>query len=235
MEKKIVVIAEHHLGKIVPATHEAISFALELNRLIGIEPVVIVLGKSVKTMAETLAKATGLYVVGIEGRQLDLYNAEQYKFALKDTLEDIDPEYICLTHTAMGLDLAPGLAGRLNASCITAIEGTNTKGDKVSFVRSIFGGKIQATIVPALKRTVITILPGAWKAQGIRPETIGHVYIKSAPPGVSTSRTFSVKESEEERLNLDDADVIVAAGRGIGTEENLRLVKTLPKFLTNQP
>ncbi len=230
MKKQIAIIAEHHKESVVSATFEAVSFALELSNLTEAKPVIIVLGKSIKEMAENLSKKTGLDVVGIEGGPLEFYNAEQYKFTLKYYLESIDPEYICMTHTAMGLDLAPGLATRLDASCITAVEGIKSQDGKISFLRSMFGGKLRAEIMPKLKKSVITILPGAWKAQELDPMENGHVDIKAAPSSISTSRTITVKEAEEETLNLDDAEVIVAAGRGIGNEENLHLVKDLAKI-----
>ena len=230
MKERILVIAEHHKGHIVPTTYEAITFALELNSLARAKVLVMILGKSVNGMANMLAETTGLDVLGLEGDHLEFYNAEQYKHAIEHAIGNINPLYICMTHTAMGLDLAPGLAVRLNASCITAVEGIKPNGGKLSFVRSMYGGKIQAEIIPELKKSIITLLPGAWKARERYPDKKGSVQIKDVHRGVSISRTFSVKESEEESLNLDDADVIVAAGRGIGTEENLHLVKDLAKI-----
>ncbi|RLB17831.1 MAG: hypothetical protein DRG82_05470 [Deltaproteobacteria bacterium] len=230
MKSQIVVIAEHTGGVIQPVTYEVVSFAVELGKMIDRKTQVVIFGKSIRTSAQQIAEKTGLPVIGIENEYLDLYNGEVFKAAALKALETVDFGYICLPHTATGFDLAPRLAFFLHASCITSVEKVRAGNGDIRFVRPLFNGKLQAELAPATHRSVLTILPGAWPPVEIHPEAKGSVDIVTTDLVPGASRTIASKESEKGTLNLDDAEVIISAGRGIRDPENLHLLKKLAKI-----
>ena len=101
-KKQIVVIAEHRQGNMTPVTGETLSLARELGSLLDLETIIIILGKSMENQASQIAGMTGMDVIGIEGEGVELYNCEAYLAALTGSLEELDPHYILLPHTAMG-------------------------------------------------------------------------------------------------------------------------------------
>ncbi len=230
MKARIAVIAEHSGNGILSVTYESLSFAMELGKQLDLSLLVVILGKQVGTMAKQLAERTGSSVMGIEGEQLDFYNAEAYKSAALEVLETFDPQYICMPHTATGFDLAPRLAAHLNASCITSVEKVCAREGNIRFIRSMFNGKLQAEMSPATAKAVLTILPGAWPPLEIRPKSKGSVHIVTTDFVPVASQTLEIKEPKKGTLNLGDADVIVSAGRGIRNPGNLLLLEELAEI-----
>lgn len=224
---RISVIAERAGAAVHPVTSETLSFALEVGAHLDGGVHAFVLGKRVGDMARTLSETGGIDVTGIEAEQLALYNGETYRAALVEVLETAGPALICLPHTAFGFDLAPRLAASLQAACITAVEEVRFSNGAIRFVRAMFNGKLQAEVASDREKTVVTIMPGAWPGAHNRPCSRGRVCIMATDVFPTASRTLEIRESAEERLNLGDADVIVAAGRGIRNPGNLRLMEDL--------
>ncbi len=227
MNDTIVVIAQHSQGAADPVTYEAIACAMELcggdNSCIR----VIVPGKQTADIAEKIAGTTGADVTAVEGKGLKLYNAEAYIKVLEGFLKDIKPLYIVLPHTSTGYDLAPALAVKLKASCITAVEKINHADGKHTFIRPLFNGRLYAEVVPETESTVITVQPGAWHKAVGSPDKKGRVNVITADAGSTKTRTISIKHSEYESAALSQSDVIISAGRGIGKKENLSLIREL--------
>jgi electron transfer flavoprotein alpha subunit len=142
MEQSIYIIAEYNQGHISQETLELVSFAGELAP--GIQPTIMLLGKDIIKAAGELAEKTGCNIIAILGDSLELYNALAYHKAILDLLIARVPTWVCLSHTSMGYDLAPGLALGLNAACITAVEAIHGR----SFSRSIYSGKFVMDISP---------------------------------------------------------------------------------------
>lgn len=230
MKAQIVVIAEQRQGSITPETLETVSFAVDLGTVTKMRVGIIIPGSPVKTMAETLAKASGMDVIGIDGKDLELYNGEAYKKAFSELLEEIAPSYVCLPHTAMGYDIAPALALRLGASCITAIEKISKKGDHATFCRSQWGGKVMAEMEPSTERSILTVLPGAWPAFGGKPDRQGTVKVIDTDSEIRNSKTIKLRASERTEFDLSKAETILSAGKGLGREENISLIYSLSKI-----
>ncbi|HDZ90188.1 MAG TPA: electron transfer flavoprotein subunit alpha/FixB family protein [Deltaproteobacteria bacterium] len=229
VKARIFVIMEHRQGHIPQAAHEALSFALDLGARQDLGVMAMIPGNRVETPARELARTAGVDVTGVKGEHLEPYNGEVWKGAVAEVLEDEDPLYICMSHTATGFDLAPRLAYFLKASCITSVVGVRITGDKVSFIRPMFNNKLHGEITPAMKKTVLTVLPGSGPDSLSGPASKGHVRIVRAGHAPSLSKTLKLKASQKTGLNLGDADLIVSAGRGLGGPENLHLLEELVK------
>jgi len=227
MERKVLIIAEHREGRLTPAALETVSCALEIGSMLGTAPLIYMAGKEIEALAQETAERTGLSVTALEGEGFHLYNGEAYRAALADILIEQGPAFICIPHSAMGYDLAPALAVRLNASCITAVEAIVAEEETLSFTRSQWGGKVTARMAPLTDTVVLTVLPGAWHPQPEGRRTPGPVQILSNPLKAERSRTTGIRESGHSGFNLQEAEVIVSAGKGLGSEENLHLLHEL--------
>ncbi len=228
MNKEIILIAEHQQGKIDPASYELIAMAMEMRRSHSYPISLIILGKDIRDMSESIAKETGLDVTGIEASGLELYNAEAYISILQDFLSQRNAKYILIPHSAAGFDYAPALAAKIGASCITGVEGCSHEDDGINFIRSIFNGKLKVNITPDTETSVITILPGAFKTPDFNKKRSSFNYeIINSGFSPQRSKTHGIIQTTDDDYPLADADVIVSAGRGIGKEENLELIRHL--------
>ena len=226
INSEIIVVAEHLQGRVKPETYEVISFARELQRFRPSSISVIIIGSDTGGMAEEISQNAGVNVIGVDGKKLEQYNAEAYISILKELLYGSAARYICIPHSSMGFDYAPVLAVKMQASCITGVEKCSFERDNVSFTRSIFNGKINIEVEPASRTAVLTILPGAFSIPYFNNNT-GSVRILNSTFSPQKSRSLKIIPSSEDNLTLTEADVIVSAGRGIGNEETISLIRRL--------
>lgn len=223
----IVVIAEHFQGEIRPITYELVHFAEKLGQFRSVPIKILVLGEKVEALAKSLAETTGKDVLGIRSPQLAQYNGQVYKSVLHDILGEHPPAYVCISHSSRGSDFAPGLAMRLKAACITGVSALSVQEDRVCFSRDVYGGKINADMVSYTETTVLTVQPGSYGPAPDKDQPGGKVYLKSMAVAPQVSATRSTTPFQTSDLDLSAARVIVSAGRGIGEEENLQLIRNL--------
>jgi electron transfer flavoprotein alpha subunit len=178
-------------------------------------------------LADELAEKTGFEVIGANARTIASGSAEAYRHLLRSLALPHPPPFLFLPHTPMGWDLAPGLAVDLGASSLSAVHGIAAGPDLV-FLRRMLNGKLVQEVRPIQGRpAVVTVVPGAeppyvsntkrqgkariceWEEVTTRTELIGHL---EPPPG---------------SVLLRDAEVIVAAGRGVGDAEHLKCIYEL--------
>lgn len=224
----IVVIAEHADGKVRPVTYELAAFASRLkNAIPSFEIEIVVMGDAVEELSRTIAGRTGIDVLAVSIPGAACYSAEIYTSVLTKVLKDLRPAYVCTAHSARGLDFAPGLAVRLGAACITGVESMTVSDGTVRFRRSICGGKIVADMRADSPTTVLCVLPGAYSLSMEDAGKPGSVRIQTMP--FTSSKTFplGVLRKWTDTSAVSEADVVVAAGRGIGDKERLELIYRL--------
>jgi len=231
MNDEIIVIAELSDGRVLSVTYEVIAFARAIAAGGSGRVRIVAPGREVQAAARGLADETGMDVLALEDDALELYNTEVWMTALAPWLAVQKPRYICIPHTSRGCDFAPGLAVRLGAACVTAAEGFQQQNGVVSFVRSIFNGKIRMHITPQTDMAVLTVLPGVFAAQEASRKgscsSPGHVQFLRIPDHPQRIRAMGMSPVATQDLDLMLADVIVSAGRGIGAEENLEWIRRL--------
>ncbi len=225
MSGKIIVIAEQFDGKIKPVSLELAGFGKEISQTTGGELIGVALGFPALALAREFARASGLKVIGLEHPNLETYNADSFVQALSKFIPGQNPDYILIPHTAIGWDFAPRLAAALNGSCLSVITGLKMDG-RLRFLRPICSGKLMAEVEPAPDTVaVITVNPGA--ARAIKPDAPGQAEFVKMDLAETATKNLGYTEAKRGALDLTKAEVIVAAGRGLGKVENLELVKTL--------
>ena len=227
MQGPIVIIVEHARGEIRPSAYELMTLAGKIRETTGAETRAVMLGKEIQGAAERYSTACAVPVTAVSDARLRDYNAELYTMVLVDILCGMKPSYVCVSHSSQGSDFAPGLALRLSAACISSVEGMHDGENGLRFYRSIFGGKMRAEIKPAKATTMLTLQPGSFKphAAGAEAEARVHAYDVTIPDPAFGS--LVIKTAPSEGIDLSEAKVLVAAGRGINAEENLDLLQQL--------
>lgn len=223
-EQSIVILIEREDGRISSLSHELASLAFSLNELTSLDIKAVIPGENADDAAKQFAEDTGIDTIAVISPDLSSYNCDAYKAALEEILPKLRPAFVCISHTSRGADLAPGLAVRLKAACLTGVEKTGKKENAVTFSRMIAGDKLTAEMVSATETTVLTAVPGSFKADPGRTFTGGSFVTReiSLPPLRIKNR--GVTKTTSDTSSLSEAKVIVSAGRGIGKEENLDIV-----------
>jgi len=220
MNAKTYLVAEMVNRRVTRETFEALACA----RLLAPDaPEIILPGSCPEPAAGELAATTGLQVRAVAAEELETYHPEHFRDAIAALVAGQETFRLVLPHTAMGWDLAPRLAIRLGASCITAVEGI----DDGCLVRSILGGKVQRLFRMTEQRLVLTVLPGAFAPEerpAIRPGKSERVAIDLSPSRILALGSLEAEPADD---TLAEAPVVVAVGRGLGKGENIDLARQL--------
>ena len=227
MEKTILVIAEHARGELKPITWEIIHFAHQIQTFNKAPIRAIILGEKVEDLGKEMVQKTGLDVAAIHIPGLALFNGEAYATILQEVISPEQPVMIIAGHTSQGWDFAPRLAVRLNTSCITGVTGLRFHQDRICFQRPVHGGKVMAETISLTDRTIVTVQPGVFRESETTLPGKGSLQMLTRTLPISGSEVIGIRPAAEEDAGVTEAEVIVAAGRGIGKQENLTFIHRL--------
>lgn len=213
---------------------ELLSFA---GRLASLEPApvrVVIAGESIGEEADRLALA-GHDVTVFEDVRFRFPNPDLLARCIGSIIEGDSPHFICFQHTMRGCQTAATLSARTGASCITAVESFLVADSGPVFTRALFNGKINIDLSPGNGPAMLTVLPGAFpvpETDGV-PRKHGAIRRMKSDDIDSSYKPVSIIDSSAGAVRLEDADVIVSAGQGIGGKENLDLVHAIARIFPN--
>ncbi len=234
--KGILVYVEHYDGKIHPVTFELIGKALELSKKNN-EPVCCVfIGDGVEAEAERLFDYGASDVYVYDYPQLKHFCVGTYANAMTDCINKLKPNVVLIGATPVGRSLAPRVATRfktgLTADC-TYLE-MRDNGDLVQ-IRPAFGGNIMAQILtkshrPQFATVRYKVMEAAKSSSSNDPS---HKIIKCSLPQEQLSSRINILDVSQKVLkkSIVDADVLVVAGRGVRTKEDLHMLQRLADSL----
>ncbi|MBN2157961.1 MAG: electron transfer flavoprotein subunit alpha/FixB family protein [Spirochaetes bacterium] len=225
----VLVIIDTIENRPSAGSFEILTFAEKLAAVAGLPVRVVIAGQEIASLAEDAARY-GFDVTGIEHESFRYPNPDFTGRAVLGLMKEYSARYVCLPHTMRGCQTAAFLAASADTHYITAVESFAEKNDEMSFRRALFNGKVYLELSPG-EASVFTVQGGSYKAPDSR-DTPGTVEVR-ALSGTPRYRPTGVRESEEESVRLEESDVIISAGRGIGSRENLELIKTIAKVFPN--
>lgn len=222
--KKILIIGEQTDGKLKASTLDL----AEAGRTLADKDdhlVLALIGDNLDAICEEAATKTGLDVLYLRVPGLDHDNGEIYKTLIQSRLMTLSISHIIAAHSSLGAEYAPGLAVRLSAACITAVNGIERDDHgQALFSRGICGGNLNTVIRALAPRTVVTIQAGSFPARS-HPGRRGRVIHEIHDVHARATRVIGIEQSRAGSSGLGQANVIVSAGRGIGQKENLEAIR----------
>jgi electron transfer flavoprotein alpha subunit len=228
MSDGILVFAEHRGGAFNKTSFEAIAAAQQLGRELGQAVVAVVLGTGPQIAQEVVAYNLSK-VVSAENEKLAEYTPDAYTDAMERVVRTLDPKYVVMPHTYLVRDFAPKLAARFGREVISDCIRVKVADGAATFSRRIFLGKIDADVIPGGEPPIFaTFQSGAYRADQAEKGG-GAPPVESMPVEVGQVRMQPEAPFQEvkQAVDLSKADVIVAVGRGIKSQENLALAQAL--------
>lgn len=232
----VLVYVEQRDGQIQKVSLELISKGREIADELGCKLKGAVLCKSLKTPAEELVHLGCDEVIMVCDDALELYRTETYTKALTAVIESHKPEIVLVGATTIGRDLAPRVSSRLNtgltADC-TSLE-VDLEARNLLMTRPAFGGNIMATIIcPDHRPQMSTVRPGVMVMREYDPSRSGEVV--SFDAGLTESdvnvEILEVVHEEKKKANIEDANILISGGRGVGHPDNMRNLEVLAEKL----
>ncbi len=230
-------IAEAHEGKLRTVSFELLARGRKLADDLGQELVSVVISGRVeeKELQKLIARGADRVLVAMD-EWLDSFIVETYSNILCDLIEDRKPEIVLAAATFNGRTLLPHAAMRLHvgltADCTGLAIDPQTR--DLLQTRPAIGGNILATIKsPNHRPQMATVRPKSTRPlekDKDRAGEIEHVPFKAAWVDTRVKR-LAVREDNAQDVNIQEADVVVAGGRGMKKAENFKLLHTLATHL----
>ena len=231
----IAVVADFKGNRISTATYELLGKARELSQVTSHPVQVVVVGSDISEQAEALRHyADEVYVY--DYIELKDFIPQTYSAVICSFIENYRPSTVLVTATSSGRSLAPRVAAAfktgLTADCTKLTIKPDT--DLVQ-IRPAFGGNIMAEIITANTRPQLcTVRAGIFEIPE-PSETKGKIYLQKIPQQLlSTECRILQLQKKPEYIDIADAQVIVAAGRGIKNIAGLTMIEELAKLLNAQ-
>ncbi|WP_226680286.1 electron transfer flavoprotein subunit alpha/FixB family protein [Sutcliffiella horikoshii] len=229
MARKVLTLAEVRDSALRNVSFEAIAAGKTVAE--GGEVVSVLVGEGVGSLAQELIAYGADRVVTIEHANLKTYTSDGYSQALMAVIESENPEGIIFGHTALGKDLSPKLASKLNSGLISDATEVEEVGGNLVFTRPIYSGK-------AFEKKIVT--DGVIFAT-VRPNNIASLEKDESRSGDVSSLDVDVKDlrtiikevvrKATEGVDLSEAKVVVAGGRGVKSEDGFEPLKELADVL----
>jgi len=230
------VFAEQRWGNIASVVFELLSQGRRLADQLKTELSAVLLGENIKDKAGQLIESGADKVYLVEDTLLKELTDDAYAPIIIDLIKEYKPEIVLAGATAFGRSLIPRVASSLEtgltADC-TALEIDQTKRLLLQ-TRPAFGGNIMATIVcPERRPQMATVRPHVFKKAPPDSSRRGEVIEKPISKYSLNLRTKILDFIEDltEKVKLEEADIIVSGGRGLGKAENFSLIYQLAQTL----
>lgn len=235
--KGIAIYVDHIEGNIHPVTYELIGKGRELAAKINHPVYALFIGHNIKNKAEKLLHYGVDEVFVYDYEELKDFRIEPYTAAFEDFINKVKPSSVLVGATTVGRSLAPRIAARfktgLTADCTILDMKENT--DLVQ-IRPAFGGNIMAQIITSNNRPQFaTVRYKIFSAPEVTEETKGKIVLCKISKEKLDSNIKVLKITKKEKeISISDAEVIVAAGRGVKSEKDMNLIRELAYALDAQ-
>ncbi|MFX1530854.1 MAG: FAD-binding protein [Promethearchaeota archaeon] len=229
------VIAEHYKNIIHPVAFQLLGKGAELAKELEVNLTFVILGADFDDQLEEFSLYGPDHIIYIKSPILKHYYSDLYVQILTDLINENKPEIILIGATPTGRDFAPRVAKRLNAGLTadcTGLEIDQTTRNLLQ-TRPTFGGTLMATIrTPNSRPQMATVRPGIFQS----PEKMKkNTEIKKIEFNFKekdlVSKIVKVIDRVKSSVNLEEAEIIVAGGRGVGSKENFKMIEELAEVL----
>lgn len=149
---------------------------------------------------------------------------------ISETVKEQNPDIVLLANTALAKDIAPRVAGRADLGIVSDVIGISDNDGKIIYTRPAYGGTVLEHIEVDGK-AIVTIRNGSFP----KPEPASNAGVTEKklelPADTVKAKIIDTVKEISESVNLEEAQVIVSGGRGLGSAENFKLVEELANVL----
>ena len=221
----ILVYIETNQNQIKKSSFESLSYAKKLSKLISLDVIVVVINCSKLTPLNDFGPDK---IISINEKKLETFNAHNYADVISNVSKSVSAKNIIISDSINCKYLASLLSVKLNAAFVSNVVSLPNSTNPFVVKRSAFSNKAFCEIEVNSEIKILSI----------SKNSIGLNENKSEPIIINTDINFtesglsseSIKVSDE-TVSIEDADVVVSAGRGLKGPENWNIIEDLAKTL----
>jgi electron transfer flavoprotein alpha subunit len=231
----ILVVVEQREGKLNRVSLETLTAGQAIAAETGWPLEAAVVGAGVVAIASEVAGKKVAKVFAVENAKLEPYTPDGFAAALKQFITTRQPKLVLMPHTYQVRDFVPKLATAMGRSVISDAVGYKKEGDRLLFTRQMFQGKFSADVSFAGDAPwFVTFQNGAFRGDkaeaGASAAPVETVAVEVAD-SVLRNKPQDVFKEAKQAVDLTQAEIIVAVGRGIKEQKNIEIAKQLAEAL----
>lgn len=231
MERSIFVFAEQKDEEFKKVVYEAISLAKGFGDKLSIEVTVSAIGNNISNIAQKLKDYGADRINIVDDPSLTNYSPELYTDILVEQIKEAGAKIVILGSTSIGLDLAPRIGAKLEASVATDCINTELGDGEIIAFRSVYVGKAIAKIKFKKEPAILTLRTNVFPI--IKKEGKGETVKKELGKDPFQTKTVikEVIKSSKVKKDIEEVDIIVSGGRGMKGPENFSILEELAALL----
>lgn len=224
----VLIYIDHSEGQIKKSSFEALTYGVELAKLLGTEANAIITG-TIDENPEDLGQYGIAKVFQVKNPDLNVVDAVVLANVIARAAKENDVKEIIFSHNSTSKSIAPRVAIRLNAGLVSGVTALPELADGFVVKKSVFSGKAFANVKILTDVKIISINPNSFHTT--KNETGKAELIQlDIPLPASGIKVISVNKVRGE-VPLTEAEIVVSAGRGLKGPENWGMVEDLAKTL----
>ena len=233
--KNTWVVAETVDGVVINVSLELIKQGKVLAEVNNEKVVAVVIGQNVDDAVKAVISYGADEVIVVEGEEYQPYNTDSFTNAVVTLVEKYKPSVLLTGATKNGRDLASRVAGRLKIASAADCTAVDVGQDgMIRWTRPIYGGNLLSTVsFPDSRPQIGSIRPGTYdkgQADGLLAAEVMKENVKPPTDQIRT-KVIEILKEVEEGIKLEDAEIVIAGGRGLGKAENVQLLNELAEVL----
>ncbi|ABW18198.1 electron transfer flavoprotein subunit alpha/FixB family protein [Alkaliphilus oremlandii] len=237
--KGVLVYIEQRNKEIQKVSLELLGKGREIADKLGEKLSAVIIGHGVQNLAEELIYHGAEKVIVVEHEILENFVTEPYTKALTEVIKKEKPEVVLVGATSIGRDIGPRVSARihtgLTADCTSLDIDEETR--QLLMTRPAFGGNIMATIIcPDHRPQMSTVRPGVMLKLDRDTSRTGDVVVFDAglTPSDLNVEVLEIVKEDKKKANIEDANVLISGGRGVGSKENMSHLYDLAEVLNGE-
>jgi electron transfer flavoprotein alpha subunit len=235
MGDTILAVVEQREGKLNRVSWETITAGQAIAAATGWGLEAVVVGSGVSSIASEVASKKVAKVYDVESPKLEPYTPDAFATGLKEFLRSKQPKLVLMPHTYQVRDFVPKLATAMGRTVISDCIGFKHEGGKLVFTRQMFQGKLAADVsFTSDAPWFVTFQNGAFRGDkaeaGASAAAVENVTVQ-IDDGVIRNKPQEVFKEAKQAVDLTQAEIIVAVGRGIKEQKNIEIAKNLADAL----
>lgn len=225
MAKGVWIVAEQRDGALRKVSFELASTARKLADQLGDEVAAVLCGSGVEAMAAELGKYGVDKVYVADDAALEPYTTGAHATAVAKIVKEKDPAILLVGASAQGKDLAAALVGKLATGLATDCTDVKIADGKLLAVRPMYAGKCFGEVVISGSPQMASLRPNVFPIA----ENAKAAAVEKFDPGLGDAKTkvLEVQKEAAGKIDVAEANIIVAGGRGMKGPEGFGILEEL--------
>ncbi|MFA8449163.1 MAG: electron transfer flavoprotein subunit alpha/FixB family protein [Bacteroidales bacterium] len=208
---------------------EAVSYGAELAKNMNQEVFVASFGKLDDAQCTQIANANGANIISVNNLEGSLFDDALFTCIANELVSEKEANIIVCANTFPLKSIAPRLAVKLDASFISNVEGLNKDNPISIFLKKVYTGKALSYVKALSKKIILTVSPNSFGVHNIPQEY--NVENFDGTKGESSTLELIERDMGEDKLLLEEANIVVSGGRGMRGPENWPLLEEFASLL----